>query len=89
MVLGLSARRHPRQDISWIWDGDFEGLAGLVPAPVVCGNRAAELGVPHGMKKVVRIILLVNTRLPAEKIRHQYLGKTPALRPDLARKKNR
>lgn len=45
LVLGLSARRHPRQDTSWIWDVDFEGLAGLVPAPVVCGNRAAEVGV--------------------------------------------
>jgi lipid II isoglutaminyl synthase (glutamine-hydrolysing) len=45
MVLGLSARRQPRQDLSWIWDVDFEGLAGLAPAPVICGNRAADLGV--------------------------------------------
>jgi lipid II isoglutaminyl synthase (glutamine-hydrolysing) len=45
MMLGLSARRHPGQDISWIWDVDFESLAGLVPAPIVCGNRAADIGV--------------------------------------------
>jgi UDP-N-acetylmuramyl tripeptide synthase len=45
MMLGLSARRHPRQDISWIWDVDFEGLAGLVPAPILFGNRAADVGV--------------------------------------------
>jgi hypothetical protein len=45
VLLGLSARRHPHRDVSWIWDVDFETLAGLVPAPVVCGNRAADLGV--------------------------------------------
>ena len=38
------------------------------------------------MEKVVRVLLLVNTRRPASKIRHQYLGKTPRLRPDLAGK---
>ena len=45
MMLGLSARRQPRQDISWIWDVDFEGLAGLVPAPILFGNRAVDIGV--------------------------------------------
>lgn len=45
LVLGLSTQRHPRQDTSWIWDVDFEGLAGLAPAPLVCGNRAAEIGI--------------------------------------------
>jgi len=45
MLLGLSAPQRPLQDISWIWDVDFESLAGLVPTPVLCGNRAADLGV--------------------------------------------
>jgi chorismate mutase len=71
-------------------DAEFPALAarrlGWNDVPLLC---AAELGVPHGMKKVVRILLLVNTRLPAANIKHQYLGKTPALRPDLARKKSR
>ena len=44
MLLGLSTRRR-QPDVSWIWDVDFEALAGLVPAPIVCGNRAADLGV--------------------------------------------
>jgi chorismate mutase len=71
-------------------DAEFPALAarrlGWTDVPLLC---ATELGIPHGMKKVVRILLLVNTRLPAGKIKHQYLGKTPALRPDLARKKSR
>jgi hypothetical protein len=45
MLLGLGACQRPRQDVSWIWDVDFESLAGLVPAPVVSGNRAADLAV--------------------------------------------
>jgi hypothetical protein len=45
MLLGLGAGQGPPQDISWIWDVDFESLAGLVPAPIVSGNRAGDLGV--------------------------------------------
>jgi UDP-N-acetylmuramyl tripeptide synthase len=45
MLLGLGAGQRLRHDISWIWDVDFESLAGLVRAPVVSGNRAADLAV--------------------------------------------
>jgi UDP-N-acetylmuramyl tripeptide synthase len=45
MLLGLDGRPGRHQDVSWIWDVDFESLAGLVPAPVVSGNRAADLAV--------------------------------------------
>jgi chorismate mutase len=55
---------------------------GWKTVPMMC---ASELGVPGGMKKVVRIMLLVNTKVPPGKIRHQYLGDTPCLRPDLAK----
>ena len=47
---------------------------------------ARELDVPGAMEKVIRVLLLVNSKLPASKIRHQYLGDTPKLRPDLAQK---
>ena len=71
-------------------DAEFPAIAarklGWTDVPLMC---AVELAVPHGMKKVVRVLLLVNTGLAASKIRHQYLGGTPALRPDLARKKKR
>lgn len=66
-------------------DADFPAYVardmGWMHVPMMC---AGELGVPGAMPRVVRIMLLVNTNVPPEKIRHQYLGDTPALRPDLA-----
>jgi len=67
-------------------DAEFPAIAarrmGWTDVPLMC---AAELAVPRGMRKVVRILLLVNSGRPAGKIQHQYLGKTSRLRPDLAR----
>jgi chorismate mutase len=68
-------------------NAEFPAIAarqmGWTDVPLMC---AAELGVPGAMERVVRVLLLVNTKTPAAKIRHQYLGNTPRLRPDLARK---
>ena len=44
-LLGLNDCPGKQPDTSWIWDVDFDGLTGLVPAPVVTGNRAADLAV--------------------------------------------
>ena len=67
-------------------DAEFPAIAarrmGWTDVPLMC---AAELDVPGGMRKVVRILLLVNSTRPSGKIQHQYLGKTSRLRPDLAR----
>jgi chorismate mutase len=67
-------------------DAEFPAIAarnmGWTDVPLMC---AAELAVPSGMRKVVRILLLVNSARPSGKIKHQYLGKTSRLRPDLAR----
>jgi len=66
-------------------DAEFPAIAarrmGWTDVPLMC---CSELKIRGGMKKVVRILLLVNTAVPASKIRHQYLGETPKLRPDLA-----
>ena len=68
-------------------DAEFPAIAarrrGWTDVPLLC---CAELDIPGAMAKVVRILLLVNTSRPAAKIRHQYLGNTPRLRPDLAAK---
>ena len=68
-------------------DAEFPAIAarrlGWTDVPLMC---CQELDIPGGMKKVVRILLLVNTTRPASRIRHQYLGNTPRLRPDLAAK---
>ena len=55
---------------------------GWTEVPMMCNQ---ELDVKGGMKRVIRILLLVNTTLPQDRIRHQYLGETSCLRPDLAR----
>ena len=68
-------------------NADFPAYAarqlGWTDVPLMC---ARELDVPGAMEKVIRVLLLVNSRLPAAKIKHQYLGDTPRLRPDLAKK---
>jgi chorismate mutase len=71
-------------------DAEFPAIAarrmGWTDVPLMC---CGELGIPGAMRKVVRVLLLVNTRRPPGKIRHQYLGDTPCLRPDLAKRDGR
>lgn len=71
-------------------DAEFPAIAarrlGWRDVPLMCAN---ELDIPTGMKRVVRVLLLVNTAASPKKIRHQYLGRTTALRPDLTGKKPR
>ena len=68
-------------------NADFPAYAarqlGWTDVPLMC---ARELDVPGAMEKVIRVLLLVNSRIPAAKIKHQYLGDTPRLRPDLTTK---
>ena len=45
MLLGLNDYPGKQPDTSWIWDVDFASLTGLIPAPVLSGNRAADLAV--------------------------------------------
>lgn len=71
-------------------DAEFPAIAarelGWTDVPLMC---CQELDVKGAMEKVVRILLLVNTDRPASAVRHQYLGNTPRLRPDLAAKPRR
>jgi lipid II isoglutaminyl synthase (glutamine-hydrolysing) len=45
MLLGLNDCPGRPHDTSWIWDVDFDSLTGLVPAPVIAGDGAADLAV--------------------------------------------
>jgi chorismate mutase len=56
---------------------------GWTGVPLMC---AREIDVPGSMEGVIRVLLLVNSRIPASKIKHQYLGGAARLRPDLAQK---
>lgn len=51
--------------------------------PMMC---ALEIGVPDSLARVIRVMLIVNSSTPPGKIRHQFLGGTECLRPDLAKK---
>jgi len=48
--------------------------------PLLC---AREIDVPGSMTGVIRVLLHVNTSLTQKQIKHQYLGETARLRPDL------
>lgn len=54
---------------------------GWADVPMIC-NR--EIPVPGAMKRVVRVLLLVNVRGRKNSLRPVYLGETAWLRPDLA-----
>ncbi len=58
---------------------------GLKHVPALC---AKEIDVPKSMKRVIRILIHVYTNLSQKEIKHQYLGDTKILRPDLSRGKN-
>jgi lipid II isoglutaminyl synthase (glutamine-hydrolysing) len=45
LLLGLNDYPGKQPDTSWIWDVDFAAMTGLMPAPVLSGNRAADLAV--------------------------------------------
>ncbi len=54
---------------------------GLKYVPALC---AKEIDVPNSMKRVIRILMHVYTDLGQKEIKHQYLGNTKILRPDLS-----
>jgi lipid II isoglutaminyl synthase (glutamine-hydrolysing) len=45
IMLGLNDCAGKQPDTSWIWDVDFDSLSGLIPSPVITGNRAHDLAV--------------------------------------------
>jgi lipid II isoglutaminyl synthase (glutamine-hydrolysing) len=45
ILLGLNDCAGKQPDTSWIWDVDFDSLCGLIPSPVLSGNRAHDLAV--------------------------------------------
>jgi chorismate mutase len=53
---------------------------GWLTVPLLC---AREMEVPKGMNRVIRILMHVNTSRAQDQIKHQYLGETASLRPDL------
>ena len=52
---------------------------GWVDVPLMC---AQEMHVPGSLEKCIRVLLLWNTEVSPSQVRHVYLGKAAALRPD-------
>jgi chorismate mutase len=48
--------------------------------PFLCSQ---EIPVPESLRQVLRVLVLCETSLKADEIRHQYLGAASKLRPDL------
>ncbi len=67
-------------------DADFPAYAardmGLIKVPLLC---AREIKVPNSMPMLIRILIHVNTDKTQDQIKHQYLGATKKLRPDLSK----
>ena len=54
---------------------------GWVDNALLCGH---EMDVPKGLKKVVRVLVLINTEKDAKDIKHVYMKEARQLRPDNA-----
>nr|HID13698.1 chorismate mutase [Anaerolineae bacterium] len=54
---------------------------GWVNTPLLCMQ---EMTVAGSLPRCIRVLVLWNTDLPPDRIRHVYLGQARALRPDLA-----
>ncbi|HKZ70745.1 MAG TPA: chorismate mutase [Anaerolineales bacterium] len=78
------------EDVASVWlttspdlTAEYPALAaralGWLDVALLCAH---EMAVPHGMKKVVRILIHLNTDKPAHAIKHIYLGDAASLRPD-------
>ncbi|MGB2756353.1 MAG: chorismate mutase [Acidimicrobiia bacterium] len=53
---------------------------GLGDVPLLC---ASEIGVPHGMPRVVRIMMHTESARTRAELHHVYLGRARSLRDDL------
>ncbi len=87
----LTANQVHTEDIASVFftvspdlDAEFPACAtrdfGWQMVPLMC---AREIDVPGSMAGVIRILLQVNTDLTQQQIKHQYVGETARLRPDL------
>jgi chorismate mutase len=54
---------------------------GWTQVPMLCHR---EIPVPDAPPRIVRVLLLINTRIAAAAVHHIYLGAAQCLRPDLA-----
>lgn len=69
-------------DLNAVYPAQAARELGWHHIPLLCFQ---DIPVPGGLPRCIRILIHWNTPLPAEQIRHVYLGAAAILRPDLAR----
>ena len=67
-------------DLNAAFPAEAARQLGMRLVPLLC---AREIGVPGSMGQVVRVLMLVNTNLKQDQIKHVFLGETQKLRDDL------
>jgi chorismate mutase len=67
-------------DLNAAFPAEVRKHLGWSLVPFLCSQ---EIPVPESMQKILRVLVLFETTLEQDQIRHQYLGATAALRPDL------
>ena len=68
-------------DLSSAFPAEAARALGMLQVPLI---SSSEIGVPGSLTKVLRVLLLWNTDLRPEQVRHVYLREAKVLRPDLS-----
>jgi chorismate mutase len=67
-------------DLTAAFPAEAARALGMNQVPLLC---ASEIAVPHGMPRIIRILLHVNTERGQREVVHVYLGDAKRLRPDV------
>jgi len=67
-------------DLDAVYPAQAAREMGWVNVPLLC---LQEMSVVGSLPRCIRVLALWNTPVPPERIRHVYLGRAQALRPDL------
>ena len=67
-------------DLTAAFPAEAARALGMHQVPLLC---ASEIAVPHGMPRIIRILLHVNTDRGQRDVVHVYLGDAKRLRPDV------
>jgi chorismate mutase len=68
-------------DLTAAFPAEAARSLGMNHVPLLC---ASEIAVPHGMPRVIRILLHVNTDRTQQEMVHVYLRDAKRLRPDVS-----
>jgi chorismate mutase len=68
-------------DLTAAFPAEAARSLGMNQVPLLC---ASEIAVPHGMPRIIRILLHVNTERTQKDIVHVYLREAKRLRPDVS-----